>query len=286
MGERLKGKVAVVTGAGGGGVGEATALALSAEGALIVVNDIGRDSMGRYGADKAVEKISETGGRATANYDSVATMEGGENIVKTALNAYGRIDILVNCAGNFQGKPTTELTENDWDSIIEVHLKGHFSCIKAALPEMIKQKTGRIVNFSSRAAFGGGGNLAYTAAKAGILGLTTMLSVEMKEHGITVNAVLPSADTKMFPGPRPKFARKTMIEPMFLEPHYIAPMISFLATDEAQEVTGKFIYSSGGDFCLYSLPLQLKAEAPIFVRKVGKWTIDELIDIMPSLGLA
>ncbi len=286
MGERLKGKVAVITGAAGGGVGEAAASALSAEGALIVVNDISRDSQGGYEADKVVRKIIETGGKAVANYDSVAIMEGGLNIVKTALDTYGRIDILVNCAGNFRGVPTIELTENEWDSIISVHLKGHFSCIKAALPVMIKQKTGRIINFSSRAAFGGGGNLAYTAAKAGILGLTTMLSVELKEHNITVNAILPSADTKMFPGPRPQFARKTMIESMFLEPHYIAPMITYLATDEAQGVTGRFIYSSGGDFCLYSLPIQLKAEAPVFVRKMGKWTVDELVDVMPSLGLS
>jgi NAD(P)-dependent dehydrogenase (short-subunit alcohol dehydrogenase family) len=286
MSERLKGKVAVITGAAGGGVGETAALALSAEGALTVVNDIGRDSEGRYQADKVVQKIIDTGGKAVTNYDSVATMGGGENIVKTALNTYGRIDILVNCAGNFRGISTVELSENEWDSIINVHLKGHFSCIKAALPAMIEQKSGRIINFSSRAAFGGGGNLAYTAAKAGILGLTTMLSVELKEHNITVNAILPSADTKMFPGPRPKFARKTMIESMFLEPHYIAPMISYLSTDEAQGVTGRFIYSSGGDFCLYSPPIQLKAEAPVFVRKMGKWTVEELIEVMPSLGLS
>jgi 3-oxoacyl-[acyl-carrier protein] reductase len=102
------------------------------------------------------------------------------------------------------------LTPEGWQSIIDVHLNGHFYCCKAAITEMVKQKSGRIINFSSRAAAGGGGNMAYSAAKAGILGLTANLAGDMKDQGITVNCIVPSADTKLFPGIRPKFAGETM----------------------------------------------------------------------------
>ena len=151
MAQELKGKVAVVTG-GGGDIGKGIALALAAEGAKVVVNDVSRDPDGNSAADKAVEEIKKAGGTAAANYDSVATMQGGENIVKTATSNFGRIDILVNCAGNFKVVKSVEMTEEDWDSIIDVHLKGHFSCTKAAALEMMKQKSGRIINISSRGA--------------------------------------------------------------------------------------------------------------------------------------
>lgn len=152
MVQKLKGKSAVVTG-GGDGIGRATALALAAEGAKVVINDIGHDPEGKSKADNVVNEITKAKGTAVANYDSVATMAGGENIIKTATSNFGRIDILVNSAGNFKLMPTTELTEKDWDSIMDVHAKGHFSCIKAAIPEMIKQKSGRIINISSRGYF-------------------------------------------------------------------------------------------------------------------------------------
>ena len=141
----LKGKSAVVTG-GGGGIGKEVALALASEGASVVVNDISRDAEGRSLADEVVNEIIKARGIAVANHDSVATMKGGENIIKTATSNYGRIDILINCAGNFKVAPIFEMSEEDWDSIMAVHLKGHFSCIRAAAIEMIPQKNGRIIN--------------------------------------------------------------------------------------------------------------------------------------------
>ena len=278
MGDNLKGKSAVVTGGGSGGIGKAVAVLLAAEGASVVVNDIGRDPEGNYIADQVVKEIINAGGKAAANHDSVATAEGGANITGAALKDFGRIDILVNCAGNFKRMPALEVTEDNWQSIIGVHLNGHFNCCSAAMLEMVKQKSGRIITFSSRAAAGGGGNMAYSAAKAGILGLTANLAGELREHGITVNCIIPSADTKLFPGLRPKFAGQKSMAPdtLTMDPAYIAPVVAYLVTDEAKDITGRFFYASGGDICIYPKLMQIPGESPMFVRKMGKWTIEEL----------
>ena len=282
MTQRLKDKSAVVTGGGSGGIGRAVSLAFAEEGAKVVVNDIGLDPDGMSIADKVVEEIVKAGGTAIANYDSVATMEGGENIIKTATSNFGRIDILVNTAANINRKPALETTESEWDSIMNVHMKGHFSCSKAAALEMIKQKSGRIINFSSRAANGAGGDTAYSAAKAGILGFTSALSAELKEHGITVNAILPSADTKLFPGPRPKYV-DNWLTALWIEPDYVAPIIVYLSTDEAQDITNHYIYAGGGDLCLFAPSLQLGGGTNVFIRKMGKWTVDEISEVISPL---
>jgi NAD(P)-dependent dehydrogenase (short-subunit alcohol dehydrogenase family) len=283
MGQKLKGKSAVVTGSGNPvGIGRAVALALAAEGAKVVVNDIGIDKDGKKAADRVVAEIIKAKGVAVANYDSVATVQGGENIIRTALTNFGKIDILVNCAGNFIPRRFADTTEQEWDSIISVHVKGHFSCIKAAIKEMIKQKSGRIINFSSRGATVGGGSPVYSTAKAAILGLTSSLAADVKEYGITVNAILPSAVTGLFP-----WAKKRMEDNLPVaastEPEYVAPMVTYLATDEAQGITGRYIYASGGDICIYPQPLLVPAESPVFIRKIGKWTVDEIGQVIPQL---
>lgn len=286
MTQKLKGKSAVVTGGGSGGIGREITLALAAEGAMVVVNDIGKNSDGKSAADSVVEEIIKAKGTAVANYDSVATMQGGENIIKAAISNFGRIDILVNCAGNFIVASISEITETQWDSIIAVHLKGHFSCAKAAIPEMIKQKTGRIINFSSIASTCGmeGRSPAYSAAKAGIIGLTAALADGLKETGITVNAILPSAVTKLFPSTnRTGKAGDNMPVSPWLGPEYVAPIVVYLATDEAKGITGRYIHASGGDFCIYAKPFQLPGEAHMLVRKMGKWTVDELSEAFSQL---
>jgi NAD(P)-dependent dehydrogenase (short-subunit alcohol dehydrogenase family) len=283
MGQKLMNKAAVVTGAGSGGIGRSVAMALAREGANVVVNDIGRDAEGNYIADKVVREITAMNVKAVSNYDSVTSLQGARNMVAAAVDSFGKIDILVNCAGNFKRAPTMELSEEAWKSIIDVHLNGHFNCCKAALAEMVKQKGGRLINFSSRAASGGGGNLAYSAAKAGILGFTSMLAAEFKDSGITANVIVPSADTKLFPGARPKMPGETMPSSLWLDPDYIAPVVAYLATDAAAKVTGQYIYASGGDVCIYPRILQMPGSAPVFVRKLGKWTIDELEQVLPPL---
>lgn len=281
MAQRLKSKSAVVTG-GGDGIGRATALALAAEGAKVVVNDIGKDSAGKSMADKVVGEIKKAGGTAVANYDSVATMAGGRNIIKTAVSNFGRIDILVNCAGNYLLGTIEDMTEENWDGVMNVHLKGHFSCTQAAVKEMIPQKYGRIINISSTGAFmfipGMSRSVAYGAAKAGIMGLTATLSANLKQHGITVNAMLPGAITKLFPAPtKGGFGEKTRVGPEF-----VAPTIVYLATDEAQNITGQFVYAAGGEVCIYNRPFQLPGPH-MFVRKMGQWTVDELAEVIPSM---
>ena len=288
--QRLSGKSAVVTGSGSIGIGRAVAIGLAAEGAKVVVNDIGSSPEGARLADLVVKQIRDAGGTAVANYDSVATMQGGENIVKTAVSNFGKIDILINCAGVFKIMPTQDMTEKDWDSVMSVHLKGHFSCCKAAMIEMMRQKSGRIINFSSRGAFHGPAVpnpsfscLAYNTAKAGILGFTTALAGELKEQGITVNCMLPSAITTLFPYEKRPITDNIPI-PAHLEPEYVVPMVVYLASDEAAKITGQYFYSCGGDICLYGRPLQLPGPH-MFMHKPDKWTFEELSRIIPTMLL-
>jgi NAD(P)-dependent dehydrogenase (short-subunit alcohol dehydrogenase family) len=278
MTDKLRGRVAVVTG-GGGGIGKAVALALADEGASIVVNDIGVNAEGEKLADRTVAEVQKSGGAAVANGDDVSSLEGASRIIAAGADNFGRVDILVNCAGNYRKVPLLEMKEDDWDSQIAVHLKGHFACTLAAVPEMAKQGAGRIVNISSRGAFmSAAGGVAYAAAKAGIIGATSSLARELAEMNITVNALLPSAETTLFPGTQPRGAG--FPNAISLDPAYIAPVIAYLCTDDAREITGQFIYVSGGDVCFYDNPLQPR----IFVRKSGKWTLDELAETLPPLA--
>ncbi len=285
MAQKLAGKVAVVTGAGSQvGIGKETAKAMAAEGAKVVVNEIGKDPDGTMGADRVVKEIKEAGGTAVANYDSVASMEGGASIIKTAIDNFGRIDILVNTAGNFLTNPTVDMPEAQWDAILAVHLKGLFACTQAALKEMIKQKSGgRVINITSIAAYtpmlGPGAAIAYCTAKAGVLGFTKMLSVEMKEHGITANAISPAATTILFPSARP--ATEGTPPPAGPGPEFVAPTIVYLATDEAKDITGRIIASSAGNITFFAQPMG-EGGAHHYMHKTGKWTIDELIQLMPQ----
>jgi NAD(P)-dependent dehydrogenase (short-subunit alcohol dehydrogenase family) len=288
MGTNLKGKSAVVTGGGSAGIGGAVSSLLAAEGAGVVVADIAKDASGKYMADLKVEAIKKAGGKAVACYDDITTMQGGENIVKTCVGNFGKIDILVNVAGNFWLVPTVEMTEKQWDSIIAVHLKGTFACTKAALPEMIKQKHGRIICFSSRGAFNGPAaanliytNVAYNAVKAGILGFVAALAGEQKNNGITVNSILPSAITPLFPSDK-KPLEDNLPVPQKTGPEYVAPMVAYLCTDEAQKITGQFFYSGGGDICIFGRPLRMPGPHTL-IHNEDIWTIERLKQIIPEM---
>lgn len=281
MAKKLEGKVAVVTGSGRG-IAREVALLMANEGAKVVVNDIFREHNGTAAADKMVEEIKKAGGVASANYDSVATMAGGENIIKTAIDNFGKIDILANIAGNFIRKTAVETTESDWDAIMAVHLKGAFSCAKAAMPYMIQQRSGRIINISSRGAFTGS-QLAYSAAMAGVMGFSTVLARELAEYNITVNTIFPSALTQLFPSAASRSSLDFMPGSRTEKsPAFVAPMLVYLATDKAAKITGRLIYASGGDICLYTHPLRLSA-ANMLIRKPGKWTLDEIDEVVPTL---
>ena len=280
MAPTLKGKVAVVTG-GGDGLGRGIALEMAAAGASIVINDINHDD-----ADKVVGEIKKQGGAAVANFDSVATMQGGAAIIDAAVSNFGKVDIVVNCAGNFKAISTVDTTEDIWDSIIAVHLKGHFAVSQPAVKDMLKRKSGRIINISSRAAIFGPASLPYSAAKAGILGMTSMMSEDLKGQGITVNAILPSAHTKLFSGGAPNVGdNMPPAKDEHRGPDFVAPLVAYLATDDAANINGRYFYASGGDICVYGHPFQLPGTSHTLLRKNGKWTLDELQQTLtPIIG--
>jgi NAD(P)-dependent dehydrogenase (short-subunit alcohol dehydrogenase family) len=279
MAKRLEGKAAIITGAGSpAGIGKEVAIAMAAEGSKVVVNDIYKDPDGSYGADRVVKMIKDAGGTAVANYDSVASMEGGLSIVKTATDAFGRLDILVNTAGNFKIVPTVDFTEKDWDDIIAVHVKGMFACTQAALKVMIPQNTGgRIINFTSLAAYppgiGPGPSIAYCSAKAAVIGFTRNTAIELEQYGITVNAISPGATTTLFP---------EEVTPGQPGPEYVAPILVYLASDEAKEITSQII-SSMGNHLIFHAPIMQDPGPHQWYHKAGKWTIDELAEVVPEI---
>jgi len=287
MGDRLKGKVAVVTGAGGG-IGRGEAMALASEGAKVVVNDLGGavDGSGasRSAADKVVAEIKKMGGEAVPNYDSVTTVAGGENIIKTAIDAFGKLDILVNNAGILRDKMVFNMTEEEWDLVQKVHLYGHFFTTKYACILFRQQRSGRIINTSSGAGLGSTfGQANYGAAKEGIVGFTRQVARDMGRYGVTCNAIRPNAGTRMTLSDELKAAwrkagREAAIEAMEKhDPNDIAPLVVWLASDDAANVNGRTFFVQTGLVALYSEPVHEKA-----LVKVGGWTIDELFNFMPS----
>lgn len=249
----LDGKVAIVTGAGGG-IGRATALALAREGARVLVNDHGgaRDGNGesREVADAVVAEIRALGGQAEASYDSVSDEASAERIVERAVTSFGRLDVLINNAGILRDKTLLKLSLTDWQAVLDVHLTGSFSCLRAAAAKMKDQGGGgSIVNTTSVSGLVGNfGQANYAAAKAGIYGLTRTASIELQRYGIRVNAVAPLAKTRL-----------TEDLPLFekigdsLSPEHVAPVHVFLASDLSRDVTGVTLSVAGARISQFKL---------------------------------
>lgn len=286
MGDRLKGKVAIVTGSGRG-LGKCHALALAAEGAKLVINDLGGavDGTGaaKGPADEVVEEIKKMGGEAVANYDSVASYEAGENIIKTAIDNFGRVDILVNNAGVLRDRMVFNMTEEEWDTALKVHLYGHFNTTKHACVVMRQQKSGRIINTSSSAGLGNMGQANYSAAKEGIIGLTRTVAIDMGRYGITCNAIRPLAGTRLtlttelFEAWKKRGMTEEQIKGMFPAPEDISPMVVFLCTDEAANINGRTFDVAAGNIGLYTEPENFRS-----IFKEGMWTVDELCALIPK----
>ena len=299
MGDRLKGKVAVVTGSGGG-IGRGIAIALAEEGAKVVVNDLGgeRDGTGasQSAADKVVDEIKAKGGEAAANYDSVATVEGGQNIIQTAVDSFGKIDILVNNAGILRDRMLFNMAPEEWDAVLKVHLYGAFNCTKPASVLMRQQKGGRIISMTSTSGItGNAGQANYGAAKAGIAGFTRVVARDLGRYGVTANAVAPTAATRMTVSPEMQEAARRRAEragaggqpaapprqaPAGMgmpEPEDVAPIVVFLATDAAANINGCIFGSRGGTIDLYPHLVPIKS-----IFKQGRWTLDELLRIIPT----
>ena len=244
----LQGKVVVITGAGGG-IGREHALAMAKEGAAIVVNDLGgaRDGTGGGSsmADETVDLIKQAGGEAVANYDNVATVEGGQGILKTALDAFEQVDVLVNNAGILRDKSFSNTTEDLWDPVLAVHLKGTY-CVTHPVYNHMKERGagGVIINTSSTSGLNGNfGQTNYGAAKAGIAGFSRCLAIEGKKYDIRVFVLAPVALTRLTED-LGGFDADSMKERM--NPAAVSPLVTYLASDLAKDMTGKTFFCGGG----------------------------------------
>ncbi len=227
---RFDDRVAIVTGAGAG-LGKTYALGLAKRGAKVVVNDLGgsRDGSGSgsSAADVVVEEIKAAGGEAAANYDSVATIEGGQNIVKTAVDNFGKVDIVINNAGILRDKSFLKMSEAEWDLVVNVHLKGAFCVSQPAFKIMKENGYGRIVNTTSGAGlYGNFGQSNYCSAKMGLVGLMNNLAIEGKKYDIKVNTIAPVAASRMTEDVMPPDFFKKM------KPDFITPLVLYLVSDE------------------------------------------------------
>ncbi len=247
----LDGKVAIITGAGGG-LGRCHALLLAKEGAAIVVNDLGGSRDGQGGsssmADQVVKEIKAAGGQAVANYDSVATMQGGESICKTAIDAFGKVDILVNNAGILRDMTLVKTDEASWDVVVQVHLKGTYCVTRPVFTHMKDRgQGGVIVNTSSTSGLlGNFGQCNYGAAKAGIAGFTRCLALEGKKYNIRVWGLAPVAVTRLtedLPGMGSDQVKEA------LGPDKVSPTVLYMVSDLSKDKTGKFLFAGGTKVC-------------------------------------
>ncbi len=280
----LEGKVVVVTGSGGG-IGREHALAMSKEGAKLVVNDLGGTRDGSGGgsamADAVVEEIKAAGGEAVANYDSVASVEGGENIVKTAVDAFGQLDVCVNNAGILRDKTLSKLDEGMWDSVIAVHLKGTYCVSRAAFNHMKERGGGGvIINTSSTSGLNGNfGQSNYGAAKAGVAGMTRCMALEGQKYGVRCFILAPVALSRMtedLPGFQDDSFKAKM------DPGLVSPLVTFLASDLAKDMTNKTFFVGGGRIAEMKM---VTATGVTKTEQGGLWTPQEIAGKMGEILL-
>src|SRR5438093_4936428 len=279
----LKDRVAVVTGAARG-IGREIALLMAQHGAFVVVNDYGGGADGsgaaRTPADGVVKDIKADGGQAVANYDSVSTMAGGQSIIQTALDHFGSVDIVVNIAGILRDRMIFNMTEEEWDGVIDTHLKGCFAVTRAAAPHMRERKWGRIINMTSTSGLVGNvGQANYAAAKLGIVGFTRVVALDMARYNVTANCISPFAWTRMIGTiPTETEAQKARVEKIKkMGPEHIAPMAVFLAGDAAKEISGQVFGVRGKEIMLFNHMRPIRN-----MHHNQGWTPERLAEMFPG----
>jgi len=291
MGDRLKDRVAIVTGSGQG-IGKAIAIALAKEGARVVTNN---RRLGASGGDAetTAKEIRDLGGQAVPFFGSVSEFGEAQKLIQTALDNFGRVDILVNNAGADAPKMVWNMTEEDWDRCVDSFLKGSFNCIRHAAGLMREQKWGRIINTTSTAWLGTVGHCNYGAAKAGLVGLTRAVAREMGRYGVTCNAYAPTAATRftlsedIIAGFKKRFEAGLMTKERYEEltnppsPETVTPFVVYLCTDEAANINGQVFDVTGGNIAIYSEPVKKKS----ILKEKGLWTVEELIELVPKVLL-
>jgi NAD(P)-dependent dehydrogenase (short-subunit alcohol dehydrogenase family) len=275
---RLDGRVAIVTGAGRG-IGRSVAALLASEGASIVVNDLGAalDGSGSDAspAGQVVDEIAAGGGKAVANGADISDHAAAESLIGSAIEQFGRLDVLVNVAGILRDRMVFNMSEQEWDDVIRVHLKGTFNTTKfaAAHWRSIRDPEGqnRIINFTSVSGLHGApGQPNYAAAKMGIVGLTYSCANALRAYGVTTNAISPGAATRMTDSV-PTERRRTRASANEWSPDNVAPIVAYLASEQSGWINGRIVHSSGYEIALYSNP-----EPEIRLVGTGPWDADSL----------
>jgi len=275
----LDGRVAVVTGSGRG-IGREFALGMAREGASVVINDVGVSLDGQGTEDdpaaQTCKDIEALGAKAVPNYDSVSDFEGAKRMIDTAVNEFGKIDILVNNAGIVRDRSLVKMSEEDFDAVVAVHMKGTFNCARHAAPYMKDAGYGRIINVTSQAGLRGNfGQTNYGAAKAAIMGMTFVWAIELGKYGITVNAMSPAGATRMTAS---LFERTGTEPPPEANPALNSPIVTFLASEGAAHVNGQIVGRTDFAYTIYQTPKQIG-----FMWRDGGWDVDGVVENFDSI---